>query len=42
LRGRRQYQTASLTVQKTNPTKVLIGQRMKPDNLSLRNFKVFF
>lgn len=38
LRGRRQYQTASLTVQKTNPTKVLIGQRMKPDNLGMPGF----
>ena len=38
LRGRRQYQTHSLTIGKTNPVKVLIGQRMKPDNLGMPGF----
>jgi transposase InsO family protein len=38
LRGRRQYQTDSLTVGKTNSVKVLIGQRMKPDNLGIPGF----
>ncbi len=38
LRGTRQYISRSLTVRKTNPTKVLIGQRMKPDNLGIPGF----
>jgi len=38
LRGRRQYQTHSLTIGKTNPVKILIGQRMKPDNLGMPGF----
>ena len=31
LRGTRQYQSHSLTIKKTNPTKVPIGERRKPD-----------
>ena len=31
LRGTRQYRSHSLTIKKTNPTKVSIGQRRKPD-----------
>ncbi|HNR81776.1 MAG TPA: integrase, partial [Candidatus Pacearchaeota archaeon] len=38
LRDTRQYISHSLTVGKTNPTKVLIGQRMKPDNLGIPGF----
>jgi len=38
LRGTRQYVSRSLTVKKTNPTKVLIGQRMKPDNRGIPGF----
>jgi transposase InsO family protein len=38
LRGTRQYVSHSLTVRKTNPTKVLIGQRMKPDNHGIPGF----
>ena len=38
LRGTRQYQSHSQTFQKTNPTKALIGQRMKPDNLGIPGF----
>jgi len=32
LRGTRQYQSHSLTVKKTNPVKVSIGERRKPDS----------
>jgi hypothetical protein len=38
LRATRQYISHSLTVEKTNPTKVLIGQRMKPDNHGIPGF----
>lgn len=38
LRGMRQYISHSLTIRKTNPTKVLIGQRMKPDNHGIPGF----
>jgi hypothetical protein len=32
LRGKRQYQSSALTYTKTNPTRVNIGERRKPDN----------
>lgn len=38
LRGLRQYVSQSHTFIKTNATKVLIGQRMKPDNLGIPGF----
>lgn len=38
LRETRQYISHSLTFKKTNPTKVLIGQRMKPDNKGVPGF----
>jgi len=38
LRSTRQYISHSLTIQKTNAIKVLIGQRMKPDNHGMPGF----
>lgn len=38
LRSTRQYISHSLTVRKTNPAKILIGQRMKPDNHGIPGF----
>lgn len=38
LRKTRQYISHSLTVKKTNPVKILIGKRMKPDNGGLPGF----
>lgn len=38
LREKRQYQSHSLTVKKTQSNKVLIGQRIKPNNLGMPGF----
>jgi hypothetical protein len=38
LRGTRQYISHSLTVKKTNPVKILIGKRTKPENNGMPGF----
>ena len=38
LRATRQYISHSLTVKKTNPVKILIGKRMKPENNGMPGF----